>query len=198
MVKKALILAGGKGERMGGCDKLHLIYDNTTFLQKTISALSDYTDISISLNKDQILNLDGISVVYDTFDGIGPISGIYEGLKLAQREGYSDIFLTPCDCPNLTNNLISYINHFNSKEYDAVIVKDKTGGIHPLLGIYRSTLLPLVEKSIDKKDYKVRNLFDIINVKYVSLAYTDFDDIKILKNINTYKDYHALIDENKS
>lgn len=178
---------------MGGCDKLQLIHNNSTFLQKTISILSDYSDISVSLNKKQILETNGISVVYDTFDNIGPISGIYEGLKLATKEGYSDIFLVPCDCPNLTKDLISYINDFNSKNYDAIIVKDSTGGIHPLLGIYKSRLLPLVEESIANKDYKVRNLFYKINVKYISLAHTSFDDINILRNINTYEDYHNLI-----
>ena len=193
MIKNALILAGGRGNRMGGCDKIQLVHNNSTFLQKIMSALSDYRNIYISLNKNQILETIGVSVIYDTFDNIGPISGIYEGLKLANKEGSSDIFLVPCDCPNLTKDLISYISEFNSKEYDAVIVKDSAGGIHPLLGIYKSHIFSLVEESIANKDYKVRNLFDKINVKYVSLAHTNFDDINILRNINTYEDYHDLI-----
>lgn len=193
--KKALILAGGRGRRMGGCNKGNLIYNESTFLQKIVSSLSDYSDISVSLNRDQTLDLDGISVVYDTYDDIGPLSGIYEGLKLAKEEKYLDIFLAPCDCPNLTKDLISYINEFNAQEYDAIIVKDKDGGIHPLLGIYKTSLLPLVKEAIANKDYKVRNLFKKINIKYVSLVHTNFDDVKVLKNINTHKDYQELIEE---
>ena len=55
MIKNALILAGGRGNRMGGCDKIQLVHNNSTFLQKIMSALSDYRNIYISLNKNQIL-----------------------------------------------------------------------------------------------------------------------------------------------
>lgn len=197
--KKALILAGGKGSRMGGCNKVNLSCGCTTFLDKIIEALEDYTNISVSLKKSQNIERTDLNIIYDTYEDIGPLTGIYEGLMMCKSSNEEEIFLTPCDYPNLTKDFISYINEFNANEYDAVIVRDKSGHIHPLLGIYKARILSRVKKAIDNKDYKVRKLFEGIKVKYVPLKYTNFDDERLLKNINTSKEYEELLlEKNRS
>ncbi len=177
---------------MNGCFKGNLIYKENTFIERSIEALSNYNNISISLNKTQSVSPLNLPIIYDTYEDIGPISGIYAGLKSAKDEKLDELFVLACDYPNLTSDLVLYINEFNSKEYDAIILKDNQGRIHPLIGIYKTSTLPIIERFIGNKNYKIKNFLDQLNVKYVSLKYSCFKDTNLLKNINTLDDYNSL------
>ncbi len=184
-----LVLAGGKSSRMNYNDKALLKIGNKTFLENLEILFSNFNRKYISLNSSQNISNDSFIRIDDEYSEIGPISGLYSGLSKCIG---NYLFVTPCDVPNLTNDFITYITDFISNEYDAFIVKDRDGFIHPLMGIYNKSSLEKIKKSIDSKDYKVLNLVKNLNVKYIDLKYTIFDDSKILKNINTPEDYKNL------
>ncbi|MGL5052027.1 MAG: molybdopterin-guanine dinucleotide biosynthesis protein B [Cetobacterium sp.] len=190
-----LILAGGKGSRMNFCNKVLLKYKNKTFLENLKNLFSDFNKIYLSLNTAQDIKSDEFIRIDDDFSEIGPISGLYKGLLESDT---NFIFTLPCDVPNLTKEFIEYISNFAESHYDAAIVRDKNGFIHPLLGIYNKSCLENIRKAIDVKDYKILNFLKDLNVKYIDLKYTIFDDTHILKNINTPEDYNSLIQNKKT
>lgn len=189
-----LILAGGKGSRMNYCNKALLKYNNTTFLDRLKNLFSDFSKIYLSLNSNQNITSEDFIRVDDDFQEIGPISGLYKGISESDLEY---IFTLPCDVPNLTKEFIEYISSFVSPYHDAFIIKDKDGFIHPLLGIYTKKSLPIIKEAIENKDFKVLNLMEKLDVKFIDLKYTIFDDKEILKNINTPEDFNSLF-KNKS
>ncbi|WP_221892192.1 molybdopterin-guanine dinucleotide biosynthesis protein B [Cetobacterium sp. 8H] len=191
----ALILAGGKGKRLNFCNKALLKYKNQTFLDKIVDVFSNFNNIYISLNSSQDLITDKLIRVDDNFEDIGPISGLYEGLKESTLDY---VFVVPCDTPNITKEFVEYIAQFVSDEYDAFLIKDKDGFVHPLMGIYNTRVCSTIKESIENNDYKVLNILDKINVKYIDLAYTIFDDKFLLANINTENDYKSLFLTKKS
>ncbi|MGL4868320.1 MAG: molybdopterin-guanine dinucleotide biosynthesis protein B, partial [Cetobacterium sp.] len=156
---------------------------------------SDFNKIYLSLNSSQNIEADSFVRIDDDFCEIGPISGLYKGLL----ESDSDyIFTLPCDVPNLTKDFIAYISDFASPSYDAFIVRDKNGFVHPLLGIYSKNCLDAMKVGIDSGDYKIMNFLRQLNIKYIDLKYTIFDDEHILKNINTPEDYNSLFHREKT
>ncbi|MGL5356984.1 MAG: molybdopterin-guanine dinucleotide biosynthesis protein B [Cetobacterium sp.] len=190
-----LILAGGKGSRMNYCNKVLLKYGDKTFLENLKELFSDFKKIYLSLNTAQNIKTDSFVRIDDDFSEIGPISGLYKGIL----ESDSDyIFTLPCDVPNLTKDFIEYISDFVSPHYDAFIVRDKNGFVHPLLGIYSKNCLEAMKLAIDYGDYKIMNFLKKLNVKYIDLKYTIFDDEHILKNINTPEDYNSLFHREKT
>ncbi|MDX8336036.1 molybdopterin-guanine dinucleotide biosynthesis protein B [Candidatus Cetobacterium colombiensis] len=184
-----LILAGGKGSRMNYCNKALLKYNNTTFLGHLSELFSDFSKIYLSLNSSQNIITDSFIRVDDDFKDIGPISGLYKGILESDLEY---IFTVPCDVPNLNKEFINYISSFVSPYYDAFIVRDKNGFIHPLLGVYNKSCLSIIKESIKNEDYKILNIINKLNVRFIDLKYTIFDDNYILKNINTFEDYNTL------
>lgn len=190
-----LILAGGKGSRMNYCNKALLEYNNETFINHLKPLFSNFSKIYLSLNSEQDIPIDGFIKIVDEYKEIGPISGLYKGI-LESNLDY--IFTVPCDVPNLTKDFIKYICNFVSSDFDAFIVKDKNGFIHPLLGIYSKKALPIIKTAIDNKDFKILNLINNLNVRFIDLKYTIFDDKNILKNINTLEDYNSLVKNTKT
>lgn len=189
MIRNALILAGGNGTRMNRCNKALLQYDHRTFLEKIVNSLKGFEKIYLSLNSAQTIDFGNLVPVLDSYIGIGPISGLYEGLKKSDTD---ELFVVPCDCPNISEELVEYIYTFLSSDYDAFLVRDKRGFIHPLMGIYSKKVLKVLEKSIEEKNYKILNILKKIKVKYVDLKYTTFDGDTLLMNINTPEDYKEI------
>ncbi|MGL4508826.1 molybdopterin-guanine dinucleotide biosynthesis protein B [Cetobacterium sp.] len=190
-----LILAGGKGSRMNYCNKALLEYNNETFLNRLNHLFCDFSKIYLSLNSEQDISTDNFIRIDDDYKEIGPISGLYKGILESDLDY---IFTVPCDVPNLTKDFIEYIASFVSPYHDAFIVRDKDGFIHPLLGIYTKKSLPVIKDAIDNNDFKVLNLMNKLDIKFIDLKYTIFDDKNILKNINTPDDYNSLIKSKKT
>ena len=178
---------------MNYCNKILLKYGDLTFLDRFKNLFSNFSKIYLSLNSEQDIISENFIRIDDDFKEIGPISGLYKGISESDLDY---IFTVPCDVPNLTKDFIEYISSFASPYHDAFIVRDKDGFIHPLLGIYTKKSLPIIKNAIENKDFKVLNLMEKLDVKFIDLKYTIFNDKNILKNINTPDDYNSLF-ENK-
>lgn len=101
-----LILAGGRGTRMGGQDKgLVCLNDKPmiSYLLNTVADLCD--DIMISCNRSQQQYAEfGYHLVSDgNTRFFGPLAGLLSGIKLAQ---HSHLLVLPCDTPAVTKRLI--------------------------------------------------------------------------------------------
>ena len=105
----AIVLAGGRGRRMGGQDKGLIPFNNrpmVTWLTDTLNQLTD--DITISANRhvDDYARL-GYPVVADTTrygEYAGPLSGIVS--CVSQVRG-SIVVVAPCDMPGITEEAVT-------------------------------------------------------------------------------------------
>lgn len=184
----ALVLAGGKSKRMNGNNKAFLQYKNKSFIENITGQLIGFNNIYISVdNKENYKELK-FDLVEDIYTDIGPIGGIYSALKYI-NEDY--VFVVACDMPKITKQFAKYLCDIITGEEKALVVRDKSGKIHPLGGIYSKNIIPEIEEMILQKDYKLLNLLSKVNAKIVSLSETEFD-IDILGNINNIKEYEKL------
>ena len=183
-----LILAGGKSSRMNGNNKAFLEYNNKTFIENIINELDEFNRIYISVdNKDKYENL-RYTLIEDEYKEIGPIGGIYSSLK---HIDYNYIFVVACDMPKVNKEFVKFLLSNLKKDDKCLIVKDCNNKVYPLGGIYSKNVLPIIEKMIEEKDYKLQNLVKRCNGRILSLKDVSFDETCLI-NVNNPQEYKKL------
>lgn len=184
LLKKSsvVILIGGKSSRMGYKDKYNLKIGQKRFIDYIIEELNCFDYIVISANKNQDLANLNNKVIIDEIDEIGPIGGIYTAMNNIDSE---ILFLCTCDVPNISREIVYKLYNNFDFEYDCIIPRIN-GRVHPLLGVYQTRIKDIVKENIKNSDYKIRNLLDRVNTKYI-----DFDKKydEIFSNINTIEEF---------
>lgn len=82
----AVILAGGRGQRLGGADKSTLVIDGNTLLDRILGAVSAADQIVVVA--DPTNPIAGVTFVREEPPYAGPVAALYAGL---------DAFTQPCD-----------------------------------------------------------------------------------------------------
>ncbi|HNQ76819.1 MAG TPA: molybdenum cofactor guanylyltransferase MobA [Pseudothauera hydrothermalis] len=150
-----LVLAGGRGLRMGGADKGLVDFRGRPMAASVIAALAPQVDeILISANR----NLDiyagfGYPVFADELTGFaGPLAGLHAGLARAR---HTLVATAPCDAPLLPADLVARLLAALLAD-DAEIAVAATGGrSHPVFCLCRCTLLPALSTYLAKGGRKV-------------------------------------------
>lgn len=102
-----VVLAGGRGTRMGGLDKGLILLDGRPMIDYAIQCLRpQVADIVISANRNQERYAKfGHRVVADTDEGyLGPLAGIAAALNTTTTDY---IVTAPCDSPLIPDDLVA-------------------------------------------------------------------------------------------
>lgn len=182
-----LILAGGKGRRMGGANKALLQLQQQTFLSRLENALSDFDEKLISLQDASWLGDSPFLPVFDQVTDRGPLEGLRCSLSLCRSDA---LLVVACDMPLFSGKLAKAMLQAG-EGFDAVICQDRAGRIHPLCGIYSKQCLPAIESMIARGNYKITDIMKAVPSLIFSLETSVFSDI-LLSNINTPEALEAL------
>ena len=178
-------MTGGKNRRMDGKKKLFLELEGRSFLESILNALRDFDKIYLSVEDRAPYEHLHMPMVVDEIPEIGPLGGIYSGLKNCEEDA---LFVVACDMPFVTDNAVKMLlDEYN--RYHKVTIASTEDRMHPLLGIYPKSVLPYVEKQIQDKDYRVMNA--IKQAGYVTAVLPE-EDVSA-KNINTVDEYEQLL-----
>jgi len=186
---KALILAGGKSERMSS-PKPFLNYDGRTFLEKIVDEFQTYgiEETIVVLNHELLEQADEkyiakISKKCTILKNTNPQWGRYHSLKLGidKAIGTDFCFIHNVDNPFVSSALIKKLySHRNEKGYTLPVYKGRGG--HPVL----------ISKEIIKTIHE--SMLSSITLKDVLINYNRkelvVNDDSILSNINTPDEYY--------
>ena len=189
MIANSIVLAGGKGLRLGR-DKALVEIDGENLLQRVISRLSFLNSdiILVVAGKQHILEISGypkLKVVTDIYSGKGPLVGIYSGL-LKSSSVYN--LVVACDMPFLNKNLIGHMLDV-SAGFDITI--PRLGDmVEPLHTVYSNNCLKAIEKLLAEDSLKIDSLLKMVKVRYVEAGEIDSFDPEHLSffNVNTKAD----------
>lgn len=184
-----ILLAGGKSERMGREKGLIPVGDNLMyqFPLRVLESLSD--KILISTCKQLDLKESHVQVC-DVISGIGPISGLYTCLMHSE----TDLNLVvPYDLPLVNSGLFLHLlKHVNG--YDVVIAAMEPGKPESLCGIYRKSVLPVIQEMIQEKNYAIHQLLPRVNSKLVIVDSSHpFFHEKLFSNVNSPDDLEDIL-----
>ncbi|OHC19810.1 MAG: molybdenum cofactor guanylyltransferase MobA [Pseudomonadales bacterium RIFCSPHIGHO2_02_FULL_60_43] len=101
-----LLLAGGRGQRMGGADKGLLDWQGRpliAWLHELVRPLTDDLLISCNRNAERYAPFADRLVSDDEADFQGPLAGIRAGLRAARQ---ANVLILPCDAPQLDRQLL--------------------------------------------------------------------------------------------
>lgn len=180
------ILAGGKSTRMGQ-NKALMEFQNETMIGRISKQFLDCKEILVSASSRGLYEAEGLRVVYDEHESIGPVEGIRQVLVHAENEY---VFVCAADMPFVNREIAEYLAEFISSDYDCYVITDGEK-IHPLCAIYSKRVLPVIEELIAERRYRLLDILNRVRTKYVSLAYTCFEK-KIVKNVNTRDEFLEL------
>ncbi len=179
-----VLLAGGKGRRMGGKDKGLVLWKNRIPLGLiTVNNLRKQGQ-TVAINANR--NIDEYQMWGDVFeDGndefMGPLSGM-----LAAFEHYPNaqwIGFVPCDCPFLPETLVNRMTQ-NIPDHTQIIVAHDGERIHPTVALLHCSVVPALKTFLKKGDRKIQLFYQQCQTKR-----QDFHDCpNAFDNLNTPED----------
>ncbi len=193
-MRSALILAGGRGRRMGYREKALLPVGNWTILEQTIEVLTRVTDqVIVSVRDVEQQELfsgytQGMDVVLDQYHDVGPLAGILEGMRAAEGEY---VFISGCDMPYLDAGVVQLLFD-RALGHDAAIPVWENKNLEPVHAVYRARPMAIeTEKAIPRNDtFVLAPIFKLNDVVFV-----DMEDIRgIDPNLRTFMNLNTLED----
>lgn len=112
-----------------------------------------------------------------------PIIGIISALTQLQSQ---KVFFISCDCPFVSRFAIQSICE-SAPNYDIVFAKD-SHKIHPLIAVWSANLLPILQDSLEKGDFRLQNIIDKAHSKALEFDKSEFF------NINTKENYATALE----
>lgn len=186
-----LVLAGGRGMRMGGADKgLELFRGEPLVLHAMQRLRPQVGTVMINANRhlDRYASL-GVPVVADAIaDFAGPLAGLHAGLSRCTTDFLASV---PCDTPLFPGDLVHSlaIALDDGKGMAAIAVTDGPGGRqrHPVFCLLKRSALPLLDDYLKGGGRKVGEWLDAIGC-----AEAHFDDGAAFTNLNTREELEAV------
>jgi molybdopterin-guanine dinucleotide biosynthesis protein A len=179
-----LILAGGKGSRMGGVDKGLQTFRGKRLIDHVYERLAPQVGgVVINANQNQdAYRTFGVRVVSDAIGGFaGPLAGFHAGLSVSKRPFLASV---PCDSPFLPEDLIARL-YARIDETGAELAVAKTGDQpHPVFSLMRRGVLDHLSDFLKEGGRKIDAWYASLNV--VEVAFDD--EAEAFSNINTLEE----------
>lgn len=186
-----LILAGGRGTRMGSVDKGLQPFHGAPMVQQVVQRLAPQVG-TLMINANQ--NLDayrafGVPVWPDLMPNYaGPLAGLQAGLSHCDT-GF--LVCAPCDSPfipkDLVRRLSAALEEANADLALAVTVSDSRRQRHPVFSLMKSSLLPQLSAYLQAGGRKMDGWTATLATVEVM-----FDDDAAFSNINTIEELKKL------
>jgi molybdopterin-guanine dinucleotide biosynthesis protein A len=183
-----VVLAGGKGRRLGGAAKAFITIDRRTIIESTLGLFQGlFREIVVVTNTPlDFIEYEGVRTVSDIIPGCGPAGGIHAGL-LAITSPMA--FVVACDMPFLGGGLIRRMCAAAISGTRECLVPRSFLGIEPLHAVYSKGLADRFERMLSGG---TRRIADIINGSYCGWYRLDGTDLRAMTNINTAADLESL------
>jgi len=195
-----LILAGGRGARMGGIDKGLQNFNGTPLTLHTLMRLQmqesePLSEIMVVANRNlSAYESFGVQVWPDSTDGFaGPLAGFLTGLERCE----TDLLLTvPCDSPLFPLNLAQrLLDTLVSEEADIAVAaaREEDGSVRaqPVFCLMRVNLLESLVKFMQSGGRKIDAWSALHKTVLVPFDTADVDP-RAFFNANTLEELHRL------
>ena len=174
-----IVLAGGKGSRMGGVDKGLQLLRGKPMVEWVLARITpQVSEIIINANQNVPLYAKyGHRVVSDQIGGYaGPLAGLHAGLNIAK---HPIVVTVPCDSPFLPDDLVSRLSTRLRQNHLAVA---KTGDQpHPVFSLMKREVRESLEAFLASGGRKIDAWYAALKVVEVSFD----DETDAFRNIHT-------------
>lgn len=153
-----VILAGGRGRRMGDSNKPLMQLGRGKLIDQVISqAAPQVTTLCLSVNHDQwAYGYLGLPMVSDLEHAYaGPLNGIVSAMTwLIDKQGISEtsglLACFPADVPWFPADLVDRLQERMEQEHADLVLVEADGQLQPLFSLWRLSLLPRLQQAVDE------------------------------------------------
>ena len=186
-----LVLAGGRGTRMGSVDKGLELFDGRPLVSHALTRLATEVGtllISANRHRDRYEALgrdDDAAVIADRFaDHAGPLAGLEAGLAACSTDY---LVAVPCDAPFFPLDLVSCLARaFDEDDVIDVAVAHTAVRTHPVFCMTRRDVAPALARHIADGGRRMHGWLATMRVRPVSFA-----DESAFRNLNTIDELRA-------
>ncbi len=136
-------------------------------------SLGDFMDLDSPRNPSDIFIIESHKI-------FAPIVGIISALTQLQTP---KVFFISCDCPFVSRHAIKSLCE-SAPNYDIVFAKD-SHKIHPLIAVWSANLLPILQDSLEKGDFRLQNIINKAHSKALTFNKNEFFNINTMENYFT-------------
>ncbi len=187
MRRAGFVLAGGHSSRMGR-DKALLPYGTGTLLEFIAARVRNVAGSAAVIGDSTKYDSFGYPVYADRVPGCGPISGLQTLLGLALADWN---LMLACDLPQVPESVLSALMELAESLPDprraCVVPVIGEARLQPLCAVYHASCLPIVNRALIDKQFKMINLLEKLRVCTSPQA-----DALAFRNINTPQDWASL------
>ena len=185
----AIILSGGKSNRMGENKSLMKLQGKTIIEHSVLLMKSLFSNVILITNESDNYKFLDIPIYRDIFKENGPLAGIHTGLFYSQSERN---FIISCDLPLMNKKTVEYIMKFKSNKPITLYKAD--GYIQQLAGVYSKTLLPTIENILENESkHSVYSLIDRVKTEIIEIGKLDLYKQGVFFNMNRPEDYKKIL-----
>lgn len=183
----AIVLAGGKGSRLGGIDKTLLEIGGRRTIDRVLAALDGLaTDVVAVVNEDRLVDVAGIRRIEDP----EPHAGVLPALRTALDAAHEPLcLLVACDMPFLQPALLRRLVEL-AEGYDVVIPRVE-GQLQPMHAVYRrDPCRAAIGESLVRGQRRMIAFLDAVRVRTVTEDEVRSVDahLRSFFNVNTPED----------
>jgi molybdopterin-guanine dinucleotide biosynthesis protein A len=178
-----VVLAGGRGSRMGGADKGLVSFQGRALVEWTAQRLRpQVAELLISANRNiERYAALGYPVVQDEFpDYAGPLAGLHAALARAR---FDLVCSVPCDGPCLPLDLVQRLRSGLDRTQADIAIARAAGRVHPVFCLCRKGVRQDLEAYLSAGERRLESWYR--RLRHVEV---DFDDPAAFRNINTPDD----------
>lgn len=184
----AVVLAGGRGKRLGGQDKGLLELDGKPLIEHILDAItSQVSAVVVNANRNrQMYASYGHPVISDNMaDYQGPLAGFAAALAACDTDY---IVTVPCDGPHVPADLVARLCKALTDNDAELAVAHDGQRMQPVYALIPRSLLASLQKFLDAGDRKI----DLWYAQH-DTALADFSDVmETFFNINTDDDRRRM------
>ncbi|WP_437582609.1 molybdenum cofactor guanylyltransferase [Paramicrobacterium sp. CJ85] len=169
----AIVLAGGRGSRLGGVDKASVDIDGRMLLEHVLAAVSAASP-TIVVGPPH-LERPGVTVVREDPPFSGPVAGIAAALSALQQTGEaphddaSETWLLACDLPRASSIVAQLADAPIPADRDGIALVDAAGREQWLAGRYRVRALRAAVSALPSvTDASMRRLLSGIRLHLIA------------------------------
>jgi molybdopterin-guanine dinucleotide biosynthesis protein A len=178
----AAILAGGRGERLGGQPKGLLEIGGRTVIARQIEALSPLVREVLLVGGDAYADVAGVRRVADRQPGRGPLAGLEAAFVASDADA---LIVVGCDLPFLDAGLLTLVrDHAPAAQAAVPRVDSRPQALHARYG---RAALPHVQARLQRGELRLLGLLDDLDPEWLDEPALRAIDptLRGLTNVNT-------------
>jgi len=143
-----LLLAGGRGQRMGGQDKGLILWNDRpliAYVHEIVRPLTDDLIVSCNRNQERYRVFSDQLVEDEQGDFPGPLAGVLTGLRAAR---HAWMLVLACDAPRIDSALIEQLLQRADADSSPLMVRQE-GQWQPMFSLIPTGLLPALRERWD-------------------------------------------------